>query len=185
MISHKGTQIIHTERLLLRKYDLKDVGDIFENYATDERVTKFLSWEPYENIETLESFVAAQVSAYSDAIYNWVIEYNRRVIGSISVTQIDNKNESCEIGYCIGCNYWNKGIMTEAVSAVLKYLFVEAGFHRVFAKHDVENPASGIVMQKCNMLYEGKLREQYRRHDGTFSDSLIYSILINEFGQTK
>ena len=183
MILHIGTQNIYTERLLLRKYNLGDVADIFENYATDERVTKFLSWEPYENIETLQHFVTSQVSGYCHTVYNWVIEYEGRVIGSISVIQTDEKNESCEIGYCIGYNFWNKGIMTEAVSAVLQYLLLKVGFRKVYAKHDVDNPASGIVMRKCNMLCEGKLREHYRRHDGTFSDSLIYGILQSEFVQ--
>jgi len=63
----------------------------------------------------------------------------------------------------------------------LRYLFLEVGYHRIFAKHDIENPASGQVMKKCNMVYEGKLRGHYLRHDGTFSDSLVYSILTNEF----
>lgn len=71
--------------------------------------------------------------------------------------------------------------MTEALSAVLHYLFMEVGYHRIYAKHDVENVASGKVMKKCNMIYEGRLREQYLRYDGTYSDALIYSILKQEF----
>lgn len=49
--------------------------------------------------------------------------------------------------------------------------------HRVMAKHDVENPASGEVMKKCGMTYEGRLKEYYLRHDGTYSDALVYGII--------
>jgi len=181
MVKHKGTQNIETERLCLRKYKVEDAEDIFKNYATDEKVTKFLSWRPYADIESLSTFIAAQVSNYAENVYNWVIEYKNQVIGSISAVKIYKENESCEIGYCLGYEFWNKGIVTEAMLAVLNYLFCEVGYHRIFAKHDIENPASGKVMMKCNMVYEGRLREHYLRHDGTYSDSLIYSILNNEF----
>lgn len=180
MLIHKGTKSIQTKRLCLRKYSINDTADIFENYATDNRVTKFLSWQPYDNIEDLQLYISEQVSNYADNIYNWVIEYQNQVIGSISAMTIDEKNESCEIGYCLGFEFWNKGIMTEAMSAVIQYLFLEVGFHRIAAKHDVENPASGKVMMNGNMTYEGRLREYYLRHDGIYSDSLIYSILKNE-----
>ncbi len=184
MLIHKGTQSIQTERILLRKYNIDDAVDIFKNYATDKRVTKFLSWQPYDNIEDLKIFISEQVLNYTDNMYNWVIEYEGQVVGSISAMLLDEKNESCEIGYCLGFEFWNKGIMTEAMSATIQYLFLEIGFHRIVAKHNVENPASGKVMMNCNMVNEGRLREYYLCHDGTYSDSLIYSILKNEFIST-
>jgi len=185
MFKHKGTQSIQTERLILRKYESGDAGDIFKNYATDERVTKFLSWPPYDNIEDLKTFISVQISNYADNVYSWVIEYQGEVIGSISVVRHDEKNESCEIGYCLGYEFWNTGVTTEAMLAVMKFLFCEVGYHRIFAKHDVENPASGKVMMKCGMLYEGRMREHYLRHDGTYSDSLVYGVLKDEFYNTK
>lgn len=63
----------------------------------------------------------------------------------------------------------------------MNFLFNGVGMHRITAKHDIENPVSGKAMQKCGMKYEGKLREHYLRHDGTYSDSLVYGILKNEF----
>lgn len=181
MLKHIGTESIKTERLLLRRYCSGDAADIFRNYASDERVTKYLSWTPYTSVEALAGFVAVQTARYSGNVYNWVIEYQGQAVGSISVTAIDERNESCEIGYCLGYAFWNKGLMTEAVVAVLEFLLCVAGFHRVMAKHDVDNPASGKIMVKCNMTYEGKLREHYLRHDGTYSDALVYSILKSDF----
>ena len=180
-MQHIGTEPITTKRLYLRKYQPRDVADIYKNYATDERVTRFLSWEPYEDIETLQEYISAQIAAYNPRMYHWAIEYQGQVIGSISVIALDEKNESCEIGYCLGYEFWGKGIMTEATEALLQFLFFQVGFHRICAKHDVENPASGKVMLKCNMHYEGRLREHYLRHDGTRGDSLLYNILKGEF----
>lgn len=183
MLTHKGTQEIYTKRLRLRRYNISDAEYMYRNYAKDERVTKFLSWKPYKNIEDIEEFLVARIKEYtSHRIYNWAIEMNSEIIGSISTTSIDERNCNCEIGYCIGFDYWNKGISSEALLGVMNFLFNEVGMHRITAKHDVENPASGRVMIKCNMIFEGKLRDCYLRHDGTFSDALVYGILKNEKG---
>lgn len=181
MLKHIGTQEMNTARLCLRRYKMQDASDIFGNYATDERVARFLSWRPYTNIEDLQAFIAGQIAAYGPRSYNWVIEYGGQVVGSISVTGMDEKNESCEIGYCLGHAHWNKGITTEALQAVLGYLFGRVNFNRILAKHDVENMASGKVMLHCAMRQEGRLRQHYLRHDGSFSDALLYSILREEY----
>ena len=60
-------------------------------------------------------------------------------------------------------------------------MLYDVNMHRIVAKHDVENIASGKVMQKCGMIYEAKLKEYYKRHDGTFSDSIVYRMLHNEY----
>lgn len=182
MLIHKGTKDLSTKRLKLRKFTLSDATCMYKNYATDERVTKFLFWKPYKSIQDIEIFLSDTINEYiSQNVYHWAIEINNEIIGSISTISIDEKNCNCEIGYCIGYDYWNKGITSEALSAVMNFLFKEVGMHRIMAKHNIENPASGKVMQKCNMTYEGKLREHYLRNDGTYSDSLVYSILKKEF----
>lgn len=186
MLTHKGTQEICTKRLKLRKFNLSDAAYMYKNYATDERVTEFLSWKPYKNIEDIEAFLTGTIDNYRyQNVYHWAIEINNEVIGSISTISIDERNCSCEIGYCIGFDYWNTGITSEALSAVINFLFNEVGMHRITAKHDMENPASGKVMLKCKMTYEGRLREYYLRHDGTYSDSLVYGILKKENMNSK
>ena len=182
MLKHRGTQELCTERLRLRRYDISDAGNMFKYYASDARVTKVLSWKPDKNVKDVENYFTGVIIRYvSPDVYHWAIEINGEIIGSISVMSVDEKNHNCEIGYCIGHDYWSKGITSEALSAVMTFLFKEVGMHRIFAKHDVENPASGKVMQKCSMTYEGRLREHYLRHDGTYSDALIYSRLRKEY----
>ena len=81
---------------------------------------------------------------------------NMQAIGSISIVNFSDLHEWCEIGYCLSRNYWNNGIMTEALKAVIKLCFTKVGFNRVHAFHHAENKASGRVMLKSGMKYEGK-----------------------------
>ena len=76
----------------------------------------------------------------------------------------------------------NQGYATEAAQAVLEYGFRKLGLHRVQARHFTKNPASGRVMQKIGMTYEGTLRQSIYRF-GRFEDAALYSILRHEFGQ--
>lgn len=184
MLVHKGTQELITKRLKLRKYTLSDGRGMYKNYAADERVTKYLFWRPYKNIEDIETFLSSEIAKYEcENFYHWAIEIDNEIIGGISAYSIDENYCNCEVGYCLGYDYWNKGITSEALSAIINFLFNDVGMHRIASRHDVENPASGKVMQKCGMTCEGRLREHYLRHDGTRSDSLIYGILKNEFTQ--
>lgn len=184
MLTHKGTQELKTNRLLLSQYKMSDATQMFKNYASDPDVTRFLNWEPYECIEDVEKFLADSIKDYKHSdTYHWAIEYNEEMIGSISAFNMNDRDSACEIGYCLGQSYWNKGIMSEALSAVLDFLFQEVHMHRIMAKHDVDNPASGKVMQKCNMTFEGKFRKFYLHDDGTYSDAIIYGILREEYIQ--
>ena len=152
MLEHKGTRELNTKRLSLRRFILSDAAAMYKNYATDERVSKFLSWKPYSCIEDVEDYLSDLISQYTKLnIYHWAIEMDSEIIGSISTIAINDKNCNCEIGYCLGYDYWNKGITTEALYAIMSFLFNEVGIHRIMAKHDVENPSSGRVLEKCNM----------------------------------
>lgn len=180
MLQHKGTKIIQTGRLLLRKFQLDDAYDMFKNWANDSEVTKFLSWKPHDNVEATKSIVAQWVKEYeNNNVYNWAIELKEigEVIGGISIVKLDEIYYSCEIGYCISRAYWNKGITSEALKAVINYLFSEVGFNRIVAKHDTNNIASGKVMIKSGMNYEGTLKKAKLRDNGEFYDLAIYTIL--------
>ena len=69
-------------------------------------------------------------------------------------------------GYCIGKTWWGRGYATEALQAVIAYAFLELGANRVESIHNVKNPASGRVMEKCGMTLEGVLRQAYRDNSG-------------------
>ncbi len=104
---------------------------------------------------------------------------NDATIGSISVIELDDRIEKAEIGYCIGKNWWHRGIMSEALRAVMDYLFDEVGFQRIVATHDTNNLNSGAVMRKCGMKQEGTLRRHGWNNQG-ICDVAIYGLLPDE-----
>ena len=181
-----GTKIIETNRLILRKFEITDSENMFKNWGSDSNVTKYLSWQTHKDIKDSEEIINLWISNYEDnSVYNWVIELKeiKEVIANISVVKLENTNKSCEIGYCIGSKYWNKGITTEAFQNLIDYLFKEVGINRICAKHDIENIASGEVMKKCKMSYEGALREVQFRNN-RFCSLAVYSILKSEWPNT-
>ncbi len=184
VLHHLGTRLIETDRLILRKFEFADAKDMFDNWANDPEVTKFLRWEPHGSIEVTEKIIQEWVTAYeSDEVYNWAIipkEYGK-VIGGIGVVEHNYNYLCCEIGYCISKNYWGKGVTTEAVQSVIKFMISEVKINRIQAKYDTNNPASGKVMQKSGMTLEGTLRQAGISKDGTFYDLSIWSILADEY----
>lgn len=182
MITHKGTQIIKTQRLILRKFTIDDANDMFKNWANDERVTRFLTWEPHGNIENTKELLILWCNGYENhENYNWAIEYSGKVVGSLSVVRINNRDEYAEIGYCLSYEFWNKGIMTEAANAVIDFLFEKVGVNKVCISHAIKNPASGMVAKKCRMTLEGIKREDFKTKNGEFLDIATYSILSKEW----
>ncbi len=178
MITHKGTKKIVTERLILRQFTPDDANAMFENWANDQKVTKFLTWQPHSSPEETRGLLEQWCKAYeSCATYNWAIEFEGQIIGNISVVRSSDTNEYAELGYCMGTAYWGKGIMTEAAKAVIDYLFRQVGMHRVGIAHATENPASGRVAQKCGLRYEGTKRHYYKTKEGKFLDIAWYAIL--------
>src|SRR3712207_6486882 len=182
-MNHLGTIQIETNRLILRKFKVTDSMDMFKNWGSDTNVNKYLSWPTHKNIKDAENIINLWMSQYEDnSTYIWVIELKdiSETIGTISIVNLDNVNESCEAGYCLSSKYWNKGITTEAFKAIIKFLFEEVGINRICAKHDINNVASGKVMRKCGMVYEGTLREvQFRNNK--FCSLAVYSILKKEW----
>lgn len=182
MLTHKGTQKLKTERLVLRRFTLEDAQEMFDNWATDEKVTKYLSWNLHSSVKETKTILADWVKQYENPeTYNWVIEYNGTIIGNISIHTLSNKHSRGEVGYCMGSKYWNMGIMTEAFRAVLKYLFEEVGFHRICGFHDTRNIGSGRVMQKNGMKFEGIFREHMLRKGGVYGDVAWYGIIKDDW----
>ena len=179
---HLGTKRIETDRLILRQFRLDDAQAMFCNWASDEKVTQYMTWPTYESKETADMILTQWTASYADpGFYQWAIELKKlgQPIGSISVVAWNKKVSSAHIGYCIGSRWWNQGIMTEALQAVIDYLFDEAGFNRVEAMHDVNNPASGAVMRKCGMKYEGTFRQYIRTTQG-ICDASMYALLASD-----
>ena len=182
-MEHKATILLETDRLILRQFVMADADAMYKNWASDDEVTKFLTWPPHADVEATKAVLSNWIANYEKSdFYNWAIELKEigEVIGNISVVVIKESVACAELGYCMGTKWWGKGIMPEAGKAVIRYLFEEVGFSRIAAVHARNNQKSGRVMQKIGMTYEGTLRKAGFCNQGVI-DEVWYSILKNEY----
>lgn len=148
-----GTKTLIHENFILRKFKLGDEYDMFKNYCNDEKVTKYITWDPHKDIKLTKELLTSWVNEYNDTKYRWAIEADNEVVGSIDLVKQDLDGKEGEIGYCLGSKFWNKKIMTNALNLMMDYLFNEAGFEKLRARHLTENPNSGKVMINNRMKY--------------------------------
>ncbi len=160
-MKHLGTQMLATERLTLRRFTVEDAESMFYNWSNDPEVTKYLTWEPQESVETTAAFLEKWEQEYeNDDIYRWAIELNdiEQPIGAIEVISVQERTNSLELDFRVGKEYWHHGYTSEALTEVLRFLMGEVGAGRVWAKYDVQNTNAGKVMEKCGMQREGILK---------------------------
>jgi len=180
-MNHTGTVTLKTPRLTLRPFTSDDAQDMFANWASDPEVTKFLTWPTHKSLDVSKWVLNDWIPHYAEAdYYQWAIVYDGQPIGSIAVVSQNDKIEKAEIGYCMGKKWWHKGIMSEALAAVISYLFAEVGMQRIESRHDPRNPHSGGVMRKCGMTFEGTLRRSDWNNLG-ICDASHYAILREEY----
>lgn len=173
---------IRTERLILRAARMSDADDMYE-YCRDPKVARYVLWDAHTSIHQTRNYIRFLIRQYKDAApATFVIEYAEtgKVIGTIGFLWVQPDNRSAEVGYSLNREYWNKGIMTEALAAILDFAFTKLNMNRVEAEHDVNNPASGKVMAKVGMSYEGTLRQRIF-NKGSFADVALYSMLKEEY----
>jgi len=146
-------------------------------------VTEHLTWEPHENSSFTRSLLKGWIREYKKSgYYSWAITIKEsgELIGSLGLNDISDRNKSCEVGYCISKRFWNRGFLSEALGAVIDLCFSTIGFNRLMACHSVRNPASGRVMQKCGMTFEGTMRQALVNQNGEFINCDMYSILKDD-----
>jgi ribosomal-protein-alanine N-acetyltransferase len=189
-MTHKGTVTLETERLILRRFILGDLEPMFHNCWSNFNVWKWTNYEPMNSLDdvlTLNNiFTDYWFAKYEKSdYYNWAIQLKSsgEAIGRVrggAGTRMDDRIGQIELAYELGENWWNQGLMTEAVKKVIDFFFNEIGFNRIYTSHAHENPASGKVMQKCGMIYEGTMRQAVKQNNCLF-DKVNYAILADEY----
>lgn len=172
---------ITTERLILRRFTLADAPDV-QRLAGDKLIaaTTLEIPHPYEN-GMAEQWISTHLKEIEEGkLSNFAITLKEtgQLIGAIGL-HINARFNRAELGYWVGVPYWNKGYCTEAARAVLKHGFEDLKLHRIFAHYFSNNPASGKVMEKIGMKYEGYLR-QHACKDGQYFDLIMYAILKSD-----
>lgn len=174
-----GTRTIETDRLILRRFELSDAEGMYNGWASDEKVSRHVSWKPHKNAEETRQLLTKWISEYEDNSYNWVAELKstHELIGNISAIHVNRRHSICEIGYCYGSRYGNKGYGTECLKAVIDFFLNECEIHTVEAKYHSINPASGRVMEKAGMIKEAVLKERrYYPETDSYCDLVCYYI---------
>lgn len=173
------TPILETERMILRTLSLSDVRDIYERWATDEHVARYVRWSVHSSIEVTEEWIKAEEkNISSDKSYQWgfTLKEDGFLFGSGGLHY--NEDEGVwELGYNIMHKFWNQGYVTEAARAIIGFATEQLGIKEFIAWHAVENPASGAVLRKCGFVYEKN--EKHTKFDGVTSfETMKYRLVI-------
>lgn len=140
---------LNTKRLKLRKLKEDDASSIFYNWASDEEVTKYITWDAHKSIEDTKAILSIWLKEYEkENTYRWgiVLKETNELIGAIDVVGYSKSNEPI-IGYVLSRKHWNNGYMSETLSSVCEYLFLE-GFETIKIEALIENTASNKVILK-------------------------------------
>jgi RimJ/RimL family protein N-acetyltransferase len=182
----KERPTIETTRLILRPFTLADAPEV-QRLAGDREIaaTTLHVPHPYED-GMAEQWIGTHQERYErgEAVnFAIVLRATSGLVGAMSL-QINQQHSHAELGYWIGKPFWNQGYCTEAARVVVQYGFVVLGLHRIYATYLTRNPASGRVMQKIGMTYEGCLQQHIKKW-GVFEDLEFYGILHREGASQK
>jgi RimJ/RimL family protein N-acetyltransferase len=171
-----------TERLILRAFTLADAKRV-QQLAGAFEIADTTGHMPHPYLEDMaEEWIQSLDDEFKHgdgATFAITLHPSGELMGAIGLT-ISPHNQRAEMGYWIGMPYWNQGFTTEAARAVLQYAFEQLNLNRVYASHFPRNPASGRVMQKIGMKYEGTLRQHFVRWNDP-EDLVYYGILKREW----
>lgn len=173
---------IPTDRLILGSIQYTDIPKIVE-YAGNPKVamTTLNIPHPYEDQDAVFWINSANQGFKEGAQYIFAVRIKQanEFIGGIGL-RLNRRFDRAELGYWIAEPFWNKGYATEAVGAVLAFGFKELDLNKIYATHLIENPASGKVMVKNNMIREGELKDHYKK-DNTYRTIIQYRLTRSEF----
>ena len=173
---------LETDRLILRRMTMRDAADVFL-YSKDEEVARHVLWSAQKDISEAKEYLRYMARRYrNDEPSSWgIIEKKTgRLVGTIGYMAFSEENNSVEVGYSLAHWLWNGGYMTEALSRVIEHTFDVMEINRIEAQHEITNPSSGRVMEKCGMRKEGVMRRADRNNQGIV-DCCIHAILRDEW----
>ena len=175
--------VLHTRRLILREIVPADTQDMFR-IRGDIRVTRLNSGRPMEHIDEARDLIEKSHQSFADhRRIDWGItlkEPQTGLIGRCGFNYILRQDRRASIGYDLGYAYWGKGIMTEAVRAMVRFGFEVLNLNRIEADAAAENAGSIRVLEKVGFQREGVQHEQYFEWD-EFHDLVLFALLKKDF----
>ena len=144
-----------TKRLQLRKPLLSDAVPIFEQYAQDEEVTKYLTWQPHKNLKETKEFLRRCVNVWKEGTaFPWSIirKSDQQFLGMIEIVSVDHSG--LNVGYVLAKKYWGQGLMSETLRAILEYGFSTLKFSKIEAHTYTANMRAKHLLEKLGFQVE-------------------------------
>ena len=170
---------IETPRLILRPWRQSDLDDFYE-YASVDGVGQMAGWMPHESVQ--KSQMILDLFIREKKTFALEFKENGKVIGSLGLETGEEQDEipgtliGREIGYVLSKDYWGRGLMPEAVKAVIGYCFTVLGFDYLTCGHFMRNGQSRRVIEKCGFSYLKDIDFETRM--GTIEPTRLY-VLYN------
>lgn len=174
---------LKTARLLLRRVRREDAQDYYERVGRREAVTRYMFWEPHQDISVAVASIEKALSRYETGkCYRWAIalQDDDCLIGIIELLKFDEERNTCSFAYMLGDDYWGKGYATEALKAALGFAFEMLQLDAVEGEHFAPNAASGAVMRKAGMRHTMTEPKKYEKN-GNVYDAPQYRITREEW----
>lgn len=174
--------VLETQRLILRELIPEDSEAVFR-IRGDYQVTRYNSGAAYERVQQATDLIASIAQGYqSETELRWGITLKEEgvVIGMCGFNYWMRRDYRASVGYDLAHAYWGKGIMSEAMGAVVKFGFERMRLNRIEADADGRNGASRRVLEKVGFQVEGLQRQQFFEH-GEFHDLVLFSLLRQDY----
>lgn len=185
--------VVRTRRLRLRPPTLADAQPVFDAYASDPVVTRYLAWRTHSTTEDTAQWLSQGIAAW-DAVASgttasrpvpWLVEKqdDQRVVGSVSVAfgsgaPRPHGPRDAVVGYALTRSEWGNGFASEAVGAMLRCLLDDGQLAQVWSMCDVDNRASARVLEKVGMRYHGVLASWTARANGASSPRDVHCYVL-------
>lgn len=174
--------VIKTKRLVLREIVPTDLA-VMQRLQTDVRVVQFFGRDPLspEQVRERVELIAREIALGTSIRWGIALETDSALVGTAGFWRWDKAHQLAEIGYELAPEQWGKGIMHEALQAIVRYGFECMQLHRVEANVDAKNVASRRVLEKVGFMQEGLFRENWL-YKNTHSDTAFYGLLARDLG---
>jgi ribosomal-protein-alanine N-acetyltransferase len=177
---------LETPRLILREITMDDAEAMFRTYS-DAEAMRYWGSPPHQSIDDTRRMIARQLDAFrlrEGIRWGITLKGESRLIGSAGHWRLIKPHFRSEIGYELAPEYWGRGLMPEAVGAIVRFGFEHMGLHSIEAQIEPNNQASRRVLEKNGFIQEGYFRESFF-DNGVFTDAAVFSLLKADWLQRE
>lgn len=174
-----------THRLVLRPWKESDLEDFYA-YASVDGVGQMAGWTPHKD----QNESSRILNHFIEGKHCFALEYEGHAIGSLGIEEYNetlfpqlDTLQGREIGYVLSKSHWGKGLMTEAVKAVIEYLFTDVKLDFITAGHFTHNKRSQRVIEKCGFRYV--TTAPYETRFNTIEESMEYILTKQEWRKAQ